>query len=468
MVIKHTLSWIVVAGLLLTACAPLPPAPSATPTAAPTAEAAENARADAMAAAIDLAALKGPSEGGWIWQSYTPADGEPLVLDASVSYALNFLDESSLFVTSDCNFLTFPYVLDGAQLTIEPSPGEINQCAEGSHSEQFMALLQQAVSLALAENELTITTTQGALYFAAFDPLANFRVDSWNEAAQKFLAACDAPGAVLLVDSPEGRFLQAYGLASLEDKTPMQVDDRFEIGSNSKSFTAVLALQLQEEGVWSLADPLIQWLPDVAARIPHGDAITLRHLASNTSGVWDYANPLIGSSIENNTLEQGYTPQELIDYVVANGAPDFAPGQGGAYSSTNFVLLGMAIEAATGQSLADLYQRKIFAPLAMVDSALLEGVPAAGQIVDGYYTPPSGALMNTTRWNGSQGWAAGGIISTAADMAAYAKALDSGQLFHDPDSSAALIVWTPKSTQYWWSTYPALSGLRVGHRQIQR
>ncbi|MCB0086629.1 MAG: serine hydrolase [Caldilineaceae bacterium] len=219
----------------------------------------------------------------------------------------------------------------------------------------------------------------------------------------------------------------------------MQVDDRFEIGSNTKSFTAVLALQLQEEGVWSLADPLRQWLPDVAARIPNGDAITLRHLASNTSGVWDYANPLIGASIENNTLEQGYTPQELIDYVVANGAPDFAPGQGGAYSSTNFVLLGMAIEAATGQSLADLYQRKIFAPLAMVDSALLAGVPAAGQIVDGYYMQPSGALMNTTQWNGSQGWAAGGIISTAADMAAYAKALDSGQLFHDPDSSAALI-----------------------------
>ena len=76
---------------------------------------------------------------------------------------------------------------------------------------------------------------------------------------------CSAPGAILLVDSPQGRFLQATGVSSIEDQTPMQVSDAFEIGSNTKSFTVALALQLQEEGVWSLDGPFAQWLPDVAA-----------------------------------------------------------------------------------------------------------------------------------------------------------------------------------------------------------
>ncbi len=178
-----------------------------------------------------------------------------------------------------------------------------------------------------------------------------------------------------------------------------------------------------------------QWLPDEAARIPNGEEVTLRHLASNTSGIWDYADPLIGALIEEGgDLEQAYTPDELIDYVVENGEPSFAPGEGAEYSSTNFVLLGEAIEAATGEALADLYQERIFDPLGMENSSLLEGVPEDGAIVNGYYTLPSGEVLNTTNENGSQMWAAGGIISTAEDMAKYASALSAGTLFEDLDS----------------------------------
>jgi D-alanyl-D-alanine carboxypeptidase len=67
---------------------------------------------------------------------------------------------------------------------------------------------------------------------------------------------------VLLVDTPEGRYLKAAGVSRLEEGTPMQVDDRLEIGSNTKSFTLFLVMQLQEEGVLSLDDKLGDWLPD--------------------------------------------------------------------------------------------------------------------------------------------------------------------------------------------------------------
>jgi D-alanyl-D-alanine carboxypeptidase len=142
--------------------------------------------------------------------------------------------------------------------------------------------------------------------------------NSWDELLQNFTEdlLCAAPGAVLLVDAPDGRFLKSIGVSSVEDQTPLQVSDAFEIGSNTKSFTVVLALQLQENGVWSLDDPLSNWLPDVAAQIPNGDEVTLRQMAGNTSGIWDYANPLLGAGVTDESLRQKtYTPEEIVAYA---------------------------------------------------------------------------------------------------------------------------------------------------------
>ena len=299
------------------------------------------------------------------------------------------------------------------------------------------------VILSVAGTFLSACSVANKAQLAAVEGIASsIEADTWDELLQNFTnhSLCGAPGAVLLVDSPQGRFLQATGISSVEEQTPMQVSDAFEIGSNTKSFTVALALQLQEEGVWSMDDPLAQWLPEVAAQLPNGDEVTLRQLAGNTSGIWDYANPLMSAAAPDASLrQQAYSPEELIAYTVENGKPDFDPGEGWAYSSTNFVLLGMALESATGQSMAELYQERIFAPLGMNDTVFLEAVPASGQIVQGYYTAKSEdeeetELVNVTDWNTSQGWTAGGIVSTAEDMALYTEGLASGALFEDPDS----------------------------------
>jgi D-alanyl-D-alanine carboxypeptidase len=392
---------------------------------------------DMTSAIIEFTTLQGPFGYGWLWSSYSEGNDASSEIENPSKYVLIFSEDNSLIAVGDCNVASGTYMIEGDQFAAELKPGELTACEDGSRSAQFLELLAQGGSLSINDDALTIELQDeaGTLGFIANDPQAAFRVETWEEAAEKFLESCDAPGAVMLVDEPRGRFLQAYGLANSEDGTLMQTDDRFEIGSNTKSFTVVLALQLQEEGVWSLDDPLSQWLPDPAARIPNGQQVTLRHLASNTSGIWDYANPLIGALIEDGgDLEKAYTPEELIDYVVENGEPSFAPGEGAEYSSTNFILLGEAIEAATGEVLADLYQERIFDPLGMENSSLLEGVPEDGAIVNGYYTLPSGEALNTTDENGSQMWAAGGIISTAEDMAKYAAALSGGSLFQNIDS----------------------------------
>ena len=147
--------------------------------------------------------------------------------------------------------------------------------------------------------------------------------DTWDDLLGNFTENalfCGAPGAVLLVDSPQGRFLEATGVSSLEDQTPMQVTDAFEIGSITKSFTAAVALQLQEEGVLSLDDSLAQWLPEMAAQVPNGEQMTLRQLANHTSGIWDYGDPILEAGATDTNLRQKTFSEERTSRMRASSS----------------------------------------------------------------------------------------------------------------------------------------------------
>jgi amidase len=244
-----------------------------------------------------------------------------------------------------------------------------------------------------------------------------------------------APGAVIRLDAPGLNFLEAAGLASVEDGTPMEADVPFEIGSNTKMFTAVMLMQLDEEGVLSLDDPLSKWLPEWAEKIPNGDQMTLHQLANHTSGIWDYADDILGAAAKDeDAMRRAYTPEELVQYTIDNGTPDFAPGEEGQwnYSNTGYILLGLVLEAATRQEYTNLLQERILDPLEMTETSFPNDVPEPGSIVDGYTAYPDG--KNATQWNLSQAWTAGGVISTAADMTTFLQALANGQLFQDPQT----------------------------------
>lgn len=257
---------------------------------------------------------------------------------------------------------------------------------------------------------------------------------------------CDAPGGVLLVDNSSGRYLKAAGVASIESQRAIDISDRFEIGSNTKSFTVVLALQLQEEGLLSMDDQLKKWLPGLAAKIPAGDKVTLRQLAGNRSGIRDYADPLMQPLVDNNDQEgmaKEYSPAALVEFAIDQGAASFKPDDDWEYSSTNFILLGMVVETVTGKTLGELYQQRIFDVLGMVNSSYLLTQPGESEMVNGYYTIPAGELVDVTAWNLTQGGAAGGIISTAADMALYAEGLFHGKLFKMDSTLKEMTEFTP-------------------------
>ncbi|MCF6271691.1 MAG: beta-lactamase family protein [Rhodobacteraceae bacterium] len=247
-----------------------------------------------------------------------------------------------------------------------------------------------------------------------------------------------APGLVLLIDTPEGRYLRAAGVSRIETQEPMATDERLQIGSNSKSFTTVLLLQLVEEGVLSLDDTLGDWLPEWADKIPNGKDMTIRQFANHTSGLRDYGDEVLTWAVEgtNENLRQYFSPEELVDYAIGAGAPEFRPGEEGkwSYSSTGYILLGMIIEKATGKKLEDIYRERIFAPLRMQSAKQVVDVPVVGEMANGYYWLTPEQRINTTYWSVSQAWAAGGLIMTAEDLLTYIHALSRGRLFANPET----------------------------------
>jgi D-alanyl-D-alanine carboxypeptidase len=273
-----------------------------------------------------------------------------------------------------------------------------------------------------------------------------------------------APGAVLSVTGPGWRYSRALGIADPQTGRPVDCEMPFQIGSNTKMMTAAAILQLHEEGRLSVDDPLSAHLPDISARLTHGDQITLRQLLQHTAGVFSYTDtapdgtPGIAVASMNDpiALRRAITPHEMVEFAIAHGQPSFAPGQEGqwAYSNTGYVLLGLVIEEVEGLPLDKVYENRIFAPLGMTRSYLWDGVPrAAFGLPRSWLIPPFD--VETTEWNVSQSWAGGGVISTVEDMHRFIAALVAGTLFAAPGTLSLMQETVP-------SPIPGTSGYGLG------
>jgi D-alanyl-D-alanine carboxypeptidase len=265
------------------------------------------------------------------------------------------------------------------------------------------------------------------------------------------------PGMVVWIDGPEYRFEGASGLADLMDDTLMPPDGAFRIGSITKMFTAAVIVKLAEEGMLTLDDPLARWLPDVAAQLPFGDQITLRYLLTHTSGLFNvveheayYADLFAEMEVdeEAGTVTLACVQRDphdtLARYVYGKDAP-FEPGTQWRYSNTNYTLLGMVIEAAAAMPLAEAYRTYIYQPLGMASTFLDCYEPPLLDVVHGY-TGFGDAMTDVADLHESIGWSAGGLVSTAPDLIAFARGLFGGALFDDPESLVAMTTPAPGSS----------------------
>jgi D-alanyl-D-alanine carboxypeptidase len=246
---------------------------------------------------------------------------------------------------------------------------------------------------------------------------------------------------------------------------PITDDMIFGLASNSKLFTSVVMLKLQQSNVLSLDDSLSAWLPPYPNINPN---ITIRQLLNHTSGVSDpfFTTALLDTVKAHPT--QVYTPDDIIFNWL--GAPAFAPGGGYQYSNINYILAGMIAENATGFHISQLIRDSILTPLQMDSTFYDIEEPITGILAHRW---EAGADLNdTSRISlNTAGGNSGCIFSTAAEMAQWYHALLSGQVINQSSLNEMTNFLMPgnyglgiQSATIFGHTYWGHSGGTIGYR----
>jgi D-alanyl-D-alanine carboxypeptidase len=259
------------------------------------------------------------------------------------------------------------------------------------------------------------------------------------------------PGIVAEVHDADGTWFGTAGVADLASGHRRRPGEYLHIGSSGKAFTAATVLALAAEGRLSLEDPVNTWLPGVLETGGYdGDRITVRQLLNHTGGLFlTGLAPELQHSIVNQPTRV-WTTSELIKLAVSQ-PPAGEPGGQFVYSNGGYYLAGAIIEQATGNTYAAEVERTVIRPLGLahtfVRPADAGGYPdphpvsyVAGALKDGVdpatLTAENWASMidhdkppvDVTALNTSWGWAAGGIVSTTADLTRFLQAIASGEL----------------------------------------
>jgi D-alanyl-D-alanine carboxypeptidase len=260
-------------------------------------------------------------------------------------------------------------------------------------------------------------------------PVTQAVLDSIEDAVSDALRGRPIPG--LMVGFEVGgvaRGILSFGWSDLETQTPMQAGDSFYIGSSTKMFTATAILQLAEQGLVDLDDPISMYLEDIP-RTWRG--VTIRHLLEHTSGIPSYIGTEEGQALRWTSEPISY---ETVLEIMAHQPIDFPPGTDWNYTNSNFYLLGHIVESVSELGYGEYLDTHIFNPLGMYRSGCdtssrpsrlvtayrRDDVPAAQFEV---YPLPNVSLLHgaggihstmedVLRW--LDGWSGEGVLSKAS------------------------------------------------------
>jgi CubicO group peptidase (beta-lactamase class C family) len=273
---------------------------------------------------------------------------------------------------------------------------------------------------------VTILLSGWAAVFA--QPNLSARIKAIVEAEARY---GDFSGVVLVARNDRAIFQWAGGFASREFEVPNTQATRFDVGSITKTFTALGIMQLVEEGRIRIDDPLSKHLPECP--VPEKNEITIRQLLTHTSGLYDYAND------EKVVLETLFkrTTSDLVPFVYGPGLLS-PPGREVHYSSGGYVLLGAVIEKVSGMSYSRYLEERILKPAGMGSTALLTADDVCPNKAVGYKRLDRDRYANRSLWQ-FPGSPAGGIYSTAGDLFRYVQAL-LGEKLLSAESLAELLA----------------------------
>jgi len=267
------------------------------------------------------------------------------------------------------------------------------------------------LSLGLAGFPLSVAEPQN------LDPSLTTRIDS---VFRRFSST--GPGcAIGVVQGSHLTFAKGYGLASLESKAVITPTTVFDLGSVSKQFTAMAILLLEQDGKLSLDDPIQRFVPEIPR---YANPVTIRHLLHHTSGLRDYIDLLVWSGVP---VEAVAGDQISLDVLARQQRGNFDAGTEYRYSNTGYFLLSVIVKRASGTSLRDFANRRIFGPLGMRSSFFLDDHAEVVLGKAGSYSPRRGGGFRLELSNWEQ-TGDGGVQTTVADMALWMENLVSGKV----------------------------------------
>ncbi|MFF1447831.1 serine hydrolase domain-containing protein [Streptomyces sp. NPDC058274] len=265
-------------------------------------------------------------------------------------------------------------------------------------------------------------------------PSGVLAADPALEAAIAGLPSAEATAALVRVGGAEGVYRGSSGVHDLKTGRPADPAARFRAGSVTKVFTAAVALQLAAEGGLDLDRSARSYLPELIPASYEG--VTVRQLLNHTHGI-------PAPDFPADTVEEAYAdrfrihdPEEMVRSATAKPR-EFAPGERQHYLNIGYTIAGLLIERVTGDSYEHQVARRILKPLGLRDTYYPEANPRiVGPHNHGYQTMTlddgTTGLRDVSVWGATDGWAAGDIVSTTADLERFTKALFQGRVVRGP------------------------------------
>jgi CubicO group peptidase (beta-lactamase class C family) len=228
-------------------------------------------------------------------------------------------------------------------------------------------------------------------------------------------------GTVLVAKGDSIVYEGAFGYGNRDFMVPNSLSTKFNIGSITKTFTALSILQLVEQGKVSVEDTLSKFLPDCP--VPEKNEITIHQLLTHTSGLYDYANSDV---VFESDLINKRKISEMVPYVYGSGLL-FKPGEDVAYSSGGYILLGAVIEKVTGMSYFDYVTEHILKPAQMKNTDFLCAEDVSPNKAEGYKQVEKDKYINRKLLDFPPS-SAGGIWTTGDDLLRYVNFLFDNKL----------------------------------------
>jgi len=223
-------------------------------------------------------------------------------------------------------------------------------------------------------------------------------------------------GSALVAEEGKIVYQKGVGMANMEWGIPNQTNTKHRLGSITKQFTAMLLLQLAEEGKLDLQAPISNYLPDYPNE--HNPKITTHHLLTHTSGIPNYtAFP----GFFRDQSRDPYTPDDFVKKF-ADKELEFTPGEKFNYSNSGYFLLGVIVEKVSGKTYEEMLQEKIFTPLSMNDSGYDHHDEILKNRATGYEKQGNN-YINSKYLDMSIPYAAGSLYSTVEDLYLWDQAL---------------------------------------------